>query len=130
MFSIPFTVTTDPGRLVYYVDWRAKGTQDGMSWTNAFTDLQSALTAVEGKGRCEIRVSQGVRTDLMRGPMVPRAIPAATFQLMEDVTLKGGYAGLGSSNPNQRDMLVHESILSGDLEDNDDPSAIRHRLVE
>lgn len=128
-FSIPFTVTTDPGRLVYYVDERARGTYDGLSWTNAFTNIRSALTAVAGKGRCEIRVAEGTyRPD--EGPGDSSSSSRATFQLMEDVSLKGGYAGLGSSNPNQRDILAHESILSGDLDDNDDPSAIRHRLLD
>jgi hypothetical protein len=128
-FSIPFTVTSDPSRLVYYVDGRARGTYDGSSWTNAFNDIRSALKAAQGQGRCEIRVAEGIyRPD--EGPNGHSEQSNPTFQLMEDVILRGGYGGLGSSNPNQRDVLVHESILSGDLDGNDNAAAIRHRLAD
>jgi hypothetical protein len=124
--SIPFKVTTDTSRTVYYVDWRAKGSQKGTSWTDAFTSLQSALAAAEGF--CEIRVSRGVYrpddwSDLYPGDLT------STFELKTGVTLKGGFAGVGSPNPNQRDILVHETVLSGDLQANDDASIIRGRLV-
>jgi hypothetical protein len=128
-FSLPFTVTADPGRLVYYVDGRARGTYDGSSWTNAFNDIRSALKAARGMGRAEIRVAEGIyRPDEGPGGSSDQSHPS--FELMEDVTLKGGYGGLGSSNPNQRDVLGYESILSGDLDGNDEPSVIRHRQAD
>ncbi|MGE5294990.1 MAG: right-handed parallel beta-helix repeat-containing protein, partial [Solirubrobacterales bacterium] len=128
-FSIPFTVTSDPTLNVSYVDRRATGAHDGTSWTNAFTNLQNALAAVKGKGDCEIRVAEGVyQPDA--GASSSSDPVTATFRLMEDVTIKGGYAGVGSSNPNQRDILDHETILSGDLAGNDSPSATRHRLTD
>jgi hypothetical protein len=124
--SIPFTVTTDTGHTVYYVDRRATGSQNGTSWSDAFTDLRSALSAA--KGFCEIRVARGVYrpddwSDLYPGDQT------STFELKTGVALKGGFAGVGSPNPNQRDILVHETVLSGDLLANDDPSVIRSRLV-
>jgi hypothetical protein len=43
----------------------------------------------------------------------------ATFQLKNGVALKGGYAGLGAPNPNLRDIVLYETILSGDLAGDD-----------
>jgi hypothetical protein len=35
------------------------------------------------------------------------------------VTITGGHAGYGEIDPNNRDVQVYETILSGDLNDND-----------
>lgn len=124
--SIPFEVTKDPGWTVHYVDWRAKGLRNGTSWTDAFTDLQSALSFVSQP--CEIRVARGVyRPDGGSDPFP--ADVTSTFKLKTDVVLKGGFAGNGSPNPHQRDILLHETVLSGDLLANDDALIFRDRLV-
>ena len=116
-FSIAFEVGSgDPEPLVIYVDVSAKGREDGSSWVNAFTDLQSAL-AVATAG-CEIRVAEGVyRPD--KGPGVTEADPNATFNLIQGVVLKGGYGGRRWPNPDKRDVVALETVLSGDLFDND-----------
>ena len=49
------------------------------------------------------------------------AFREATFQLLNGVTLQGGYAGLGAADPDERDPAEHESVLSGDLIGNDGP---------
>jgi predicted outer membrane repeat protein len=46
---------------------------------------------------------------------------AATFQLINDVVLLGGYAGIGELDPDARDIELYPSILSGDLAGNDGP---------
>jgi len=43
----------------------------------------------------------------------------ATFQLINSVSIKGGYAGFGEPDPNARDIELYETILSGDLDGND-----------
>ncbi|MBW8040793.1 MAG: hypothetical protein FVQ85_12420 [Planctomycetes bacterium] len=43
----------------------------------------------------------------------------ATFQLINGVTIKGGYAGFGEPDPNVRDIQEYETFLSGDLDGND-----------
>ena len=43
------------------------------------------------------------------------------FQLKNGVVIKGGYPGLGSPDPNARNLSVYQSILSGDLAENDGP---------
>ena len=101
-----------------YVDADATGANDGTNWENAYYYLQDALMfAAAGD---EIRVAQGVyRPDdfvLSDRPSLGRA---ETFQLIDGVTLKGGYAGLGEADPNARNIELYETILSGDLDSND-----------
>jgi hypothetical protein len=45
----------------------------------------------------------------------------ATFQLVNGVALKGGYAGVGAKDPHDRDTELYETVLSGDLIGNDGP---------
>jgi len=101
-----------------YVDADAAGANDGTSWQDAYFYLQDALMfAVVGD---EIHMAQGIyRPDdfvLSDRPSLGRA---ETFQLINGVTLKGGYAGLGEPDPNARDIELYETILSGDLDGND-----------
>jgi hypothetical protein len=86
---------------------------------SALADANSAQKPVE------IRVAQG--TYKPNGGLV--AIPefdwrTATFQLINGVTLKGGFAGFGQADfvevdPNTRDIEAYETILSGDLNGDD-----------
>ncbi|MCJ7777467.1 MAG: hypothetical protein MUP16_04045, partial [Sedimentisphaerales bacterium] len=43
----------------------------------------------------------------------------ATFQLINGIILKGGYAGAGESDPNARDVDMYKTTLSGDLNSDD-----------
>jgi len=102
---------------IIFVDADAPGpTHDGSSWTDAYNNLQDALaTAQYGD---EIRVAQGIyKPD--QGVGVMPGDREATFQLKNGVTLKGGYAGFGEPNPDDRDITAYETILSGDLAGND-----------
>jgi probable HAF family extracellular repeat protein len=114
--SHAFLMTPAPPKIIY-VDGDATGANDGSSWDDAFNYLQDALaTAWSGD---EIRVAQGVyKPD--QGAGQTRGDPTASFQLKNGVALKGGYAGLGQPDPNVRDVKLYESILSGDLYDDDD----------
>ncbi|MBN2592627.1 MAG: hypothetical protein JXA81_03895, partial [Sedimentisphaerales bacterium] len=100
---------------VIYVDDDAIGNNDGTSWENAYTFLQDALTdANSAEKPVEIRVAQGIyKPD--QGVIQTLGDRTATFQLINGVTLKGGYAGLGTLDPNARDIELYETILSGDL---------------
>ena len=95
-----------------YVDQRATEGGDGSAWHHAFTDLQDALaTALYGD---TILIAQGLYT-----PEGPDGDPNATFTLVSGVTLQGGYAGLGTDDPDQQDPNQFETILSGDLNGDD-----------
>lgn len=97
---------------IIYVDDSATGANDGTSWTDAFTDLQDALSAA--KSGDEIRVGKGTYR-----PGPPGAPRTSTFNLVDGVNLQGGYAGVGANDPDALDPTQYMAALSGDLDSND-----------
>jgi hypothetical protein len=123
-----FIVTGRIFSRIIYVDTDANGANDGSSWENAYNFLQDALAdAYSSPKPVEIRVAQGVY-----GPDEDILHPngtgdrTATFQLINSVTLKGGYAGFGQPDPNKRDVGKYETILSGDLKGDDGPGFVNY----
>jgi predicted outer membrane repeat protein len=108
---------------IIYVDDDANGLNDGASWENAYKFLQDALADANSSAKpVEIRVAQGVYTpDSNSVEPNGSGKRGATFQLINGVTLKGGYGGFGQPEPNERDVGKYETILSGDLDDDDRP---------
>jgi len=106
---------------IIYVDDDANGLNDGTSWQNAYNYLQDALTDANSSDKpVEIRVAQGIyRPDETSAEPNGASNREATFQLINGVTIKGGYAGFGEPDPNARDVELYETILSGDLDGND-----------
>ncbi|MFB0553237.1 MAG: right-handed parallel beta-helix repeat-containing protein [Phycisphaerae bacterium] len=104
---------------VIYVDNDATGSNDGTSWANAYIYLQDAMAdANTAEKPIEIRVAQGIyRPD--QGVNQTPGDREATSQLINGVTLKGGYAGINEPDPNARDVSLYETILSGDLNSDD-----------
>ncbi len=105
-----------------YVDANAAGANDGSSWCDAFVALQDALAvaaAADGSIN-EIRVAQGVYKPDGGVGQTP-GDRAATFHLLDGVALKGGYAGCGATDPDERDPAQFVSTLSGDLNGDDGP---------
>jgi hypothetical protein len=109
------TAQADPIR---YVDDDALPGGDGASWETAFRFLQDALSA-SSRGdleTAEIHIAQGFYvTDRDEANPGGTGDRLATFQLINGVALKGGYAGLGAEDPDQRDLAAFETVLSGDL---------------
>jgi hypothetical protein len=107
----PAFAQTLPAPVTYYVNDAAAGANDGTSWENAFTDLQSALAvAVAGdsiwvaagtyKPSLSIDGSADVRT--------------ASFSLKSGVALYGGFAGT-ESRLDRRGSDPALTVLSGDI---------------
>lgn len=120
LLVICFCCLSAQGKVIY-VDADAAGADDGTSWENAYNFLQDALAEANSSAKpADIRVAQGVYT-----PDSNSAVPdgtgvrTATFQLINGVSIEGGYAGFGESDPDVRDPRVYETILSGDLNGND-----------
>ncbi len=116
--DIAFEVRFNVGAAyAYHVDADAPGpVHDGSSWTRAFLTLQDAL-AVAGAGD-EILVAEGVyKPD--RGGTVTPGDRAASFVLKEGLAVRGGFAGYGQPDPDARDIVAYETVLSGDLNAND-----------
>lgn len=101
-----------------YVNAAASGGNSGLNWGDAYTDLQSALN----NAACnEVWVAQGVYK-----PVVPVNVGSPTnaerlvsFNVKPGVAVYGGFAG-SESNRDARDPKVHPTILSGDIDNNDD----------
>src|SRR4030042_270784 len=106
------------GKIIYGDD-QAAGANNGSSWVNAYVYLQDALAnANSAEKPIEIRVAQGVYTP-DQGAIQTPGDRIATFQLLSDVTIKGGFAGVGEPDHDTRDIDLYETILSGDLGTND-----------
>jgi hypothetical protein len=116
LFLIILTFSTTALAETIYVDADAAGANDGSSWADAYNYLQDALSAALSGD--EVRVAQGIyRPD--QGAGITPGDREATFQLINGVTIRGGYAGIGEPDPNDRDIQLYETILTGDLASND-----------
>ncbi len=108
-----------------YVKADATGASNGTSWVDAFTHPQVALSAaapiVSGGSLVQIWVTAGTyKPTAMTPPPGPRSV---TFQLVNNVSLFGGFAGTETSL-SERDLVnpANETILSGDLAGDDGPN--------
>ena len=134
LFLLILWCSVATGRILY-VDTDAVAEYDGSSWASAYLSLWDAIADVRPGD--EIRVAQGTyqpdrRTTIVGGGRTGHGGKAeltasgdrtATFDLINVVTFKGGYAGYGEPYPDVRDIKRYETILSGDLagDDADDP---------
>tara|TARA_R110002096_G_scaffold344921_7_gene538082 strand:- start:21015 stop:23609 length:2595 start_codon:yes stop_codon:yes gene_type:complete len=99
------------------VDQDATGTGTGLDWANAKTDLQDALALAHASGDVtEIWIAEGTYKPSHSGQR------ARYFDLHGGTSLLGGFAGT-ETDPSQRPATGAQTILSGDLYDNDLPSA-------
>ncbi|MGD2111413.1 MAG: choice-of-anchor Q domain-containing protein, partial [Phycisphaerae bacterium] len=114
--AIPDECEMQQSRL--YVNVNAEGGDTGFSWDDAFTDLQDALKFAEcakdgAEPITEIWVADGV--------YVPGDNESASFALVDNVGLYGGFAG-GETELEQRDPQANVAVLSGDILGDDDGS--------
>jgi hypothetical protein len=99
---------------ICYVDADATGNNDGSSWSDAFNYLQDALA--QATSGWEIHVAEGTyKPDAKSSNPSGTGDRTATFQLVNGVILKGGYAGAGTPDPNARDVDTYQTVLSGDI---------------
>ena len=95
----------------FYVDLSASGANNGSSWTNAFTDFQSALnlaasgdTVLVAKGTYKPSIS-------IQPSPTPRT---RTFTLANGVVYYGGFPQGGGAFP-ARNFAGNRTVLSGDI---------------
>ncbi len=112
---IAVEVENEPYADVLLVDCNADGSNNGMSWANAFNNLQDALQQARSISEIEeIWIAQGIYT-----PAEPGGDRRVSFELRNGLTIKGGFAGYGQSNPDRRDTEAFRTTLSGDLNKDD-----------
>lgn len=114
-----------------YVDQRAPHGGNGKTWQSAFSDLQDALNAAAlyptygfswDERLIEIRVAQG--TYKPQGPNGDRnrCFDPGLMNSAPVLSLRGSFAGLGSSDPDKQDFVSTVTMLSGDLNGDDGPN--------
>jgi len=104
--------------VIVYVDDDAPNGGDGTSWANAFKYLADALNTCSAPG--DVLIAKGIYIpDQNSNNPDGTGNRDAMFQLMNDVIIKGGFAGFGALDPNARNIDLYETILSGDLDGND-----------
>ncbi|WP_338814297.1 choice-of-anchor D domain-containing protein [Bernardetia sp. Wsw4-3y2] len=108
-----------------YVDASATGANNGTSWTDAYTSLQSAISGA----------TAGTQIYVAKGTYKPTngTNRNATFQIPSGVKIYGGFSGK-ETRINQvlldaRDFVANETILSGDLNGNDNVTGVFPALV-
>jgi len=106
---------------IIYVNEDANGLNDGISWRDAYKYLQDALADANSSDKpLEIRVAQGTyKPDEDTLHPGGTGNQEATFQLINGVAIKGGYAGFGQPDPNERNTGLYITTLSGDLNSDD-----------
>ncbi len=119
LFLIPALLCSLAYSKIIYVNDDAAGANDGTSWENAYVYLQDALAdANSAEKPVEILVAQGIYKPDQGANQTP-GDREATFQLINGISLKGGFAGLGQMDSNARNITLYESTLSGDLAGDD-----------
>jgi len=122
MVSATAPVAAVGGGAIIHVDDDAAPGGDGSTFSSAAVSLQDALETARNSGGdvIEVRVAQGIyRPD--DGESEIAGDRAATFLLPPGIAVRGGYAGVGAADPDERDVVRFPSILSGDLAGDDGP---------
>lgn len=100
---------------VIFVDRSATGSDDGSSWADAYTSLQDALHAALGGD--QVWIAEGVyHPD--DGSGITAGDRNASFDIPGSAEIYGGFVG-GETSLEERNWSAHETILSGDLLEND-----------
>lgn len=104
---------------IYYVNVRASGNNDGTSWDNAFTDLQSALDVAVNYDLILVAAGTYKPTRDIYGNATPADPRTKTFLLKNGAQVYGGFAGYEPASLSLRNPVANKTILSGDLNGND-----------
>ncbi len=109
--GVEISATKNANKTIF-VNATASGANDGTSWSNAFSDLQSALKAPTG-------ATAGDQIVVAAGVYKPATSDRTmSFRLVSNVKVYGGFVGTEHSL-SQRNWRMNKSILSGDLDSND-----------
>lgn len=103
---------------INYVKADASGNNDGTSWNDAFILLQSGIEAASSGDTIWVAAGTYFPTKKVGGTTEHHR----TFQMKNDVAIYGGFAGIedpATFDLDNRDFTTYETILSGDLNQDD-----------
>lgn len=96
---------------VRYVNLSAIGANDGTSWDNAFTDLQTALDSAMSDD--QIWIASGIYRPGGSTPDV-----SSVFTIRKNLSIYGGFSGT-ETYLEERDPKGNPTVLSGDINEDD-----------
>ena len=100
-----------------YVNLAATGLNNGTSWANAYTSLQTAINAAGAGAQIWVKAGTYKPTSYL-DPKVTNDLRSRSFLLKGGVSVLGGFAGTEAQLA-QRDVESNPTILSGDFGGND-----------
>jgi len=107
------------GEIIYVDESAATGSNSGTSWANAYLDLQDALARARSGCGSKIWVTAGTYKP------TNGSTRSISFEMIEGVDIYGGFPpGGGPRNPR-----IYQTILSGDIDDNGNPSNNSYHVV-
>lgn len=120
--SLFFALAANGDPLIRYV--KPGGTGDGTSWTNAAGNPQDILGAVSNGDDVQIWCAAG--TYVPTHAEDSGDVRTKTFRMKQKVKLYGGFFGTESATNGLalRDPYLHQTILSGDLNRDDEPNFV------
>ncbi len=103
-----------------YVDANATGANSGSSWPHAFTDFQQALSFAAEHSEIvrQIHIAEGTYR-----PAGPGGAQGQAFDLLNNLAVYGGFP-TGGAGMEGRDYQNYLTILSGDLNGDDEPNFV------
>lgn len=129
-FTFALSLTTLTAQTVYHVNGHTgKDTNDGLKWSTAFENLQTAIDSA--KVGDEIRIAAGVYhptekiADQYGGGREHHATPTndrhRSFLIEKDLKIYGGYPANANdaTGAGSRNWKEHRTVLSGDFANND-----------
>ena len=97
---------------IIYVDQSATGANTGLSWTDAFNTISEATERIDSCGDlANIYLAEGIYKPSTTNN------PSESF-VLGNANIYGGFPA-GGSTFNSRDWSTYETILSGDIDNND-----------
>ncbi|QOD59722.1 T9SS type A sorting domain-containing protein [Polaribacter haliotis] len=101
---------------VIYVNQNATGNNDGSSWADAFTNLQSAINSASNND--QLWVASGTYLPTAFAVTSQQTTRDKTFLLKKPLFIYGGFNG-SETSLSERDINTNSTILSGDLNADD-----------
>ena len=100
-----------------YVNLAATGANNGTTWADAYTNLQTAINAAGAGAQIWVKAGTYKPTSYL-DPKVTNDPRSRSFILKGGVSVLGGFAGM-ETQLDQRDVESNPTILSGDFNGND-----------